>query len=404
MRVSRVPLLLLLAAAAAAAAVVLPTAPKSTLLSPAPAGYPVPFLVNGSLAYATAESAQGATRRIVLLRRAPSGPSPAGPWEFVSVVVEDATAGVDLANGFCRQLPVDGAAPGFDGSIVCAYRHHVPADGGGTLYRIRAVRSADGGLTWSAPVNVTQGPVGVWEPHLYVSTAPAAAGAAARPVLRVLISSELTNGGEQDITQQDSLDGGASWGGVSARVHTPGSRNGMAGVAVLADGSLLMVMEGFWSAAGWGAFTVGSVRSFDGGASWAQPTLVHAPPTGCDAGAPKVGTCALTGKVNAVFMSNAPPAGGACAPGARGGWPGNAGLALKAAFLAPGNASAPLDWSASPVATVPTATPTVLWPAVLFDVVGVGEAAAGGEADSMRVAYLGSDGAAYLTDGTLCLD
>jgi hypothetical protein len=26
------------------------------------------------------------------------------------------------------------------------------------------------------------------------------------------------------------------------------------------------------------------------------------------------------------------------------------------------------------------------------------------DADEMRVAYLGDDGAAYLTDGTLCLD
>lgn len=398
--------------------------PKATLLTKAPAGYPVPFLVNGSLAYATAESPQGSTRRIVLLRRTPQSPPSGGPWEKVSVVVEDDTSSADLANGYCLQLQEHHKYPGFDGSIMCAYRHHIP-NGSATLYRIRAVRSGDNGATWSDPVTITEGPVGVWEPFLYLSTGvPPAIGPAVdpAPVLRVLISSEITNGGEQDITQQDSWDGGLTWTNVTARVHTPGSRNGMPGLTPLVDGSLLMVMEGFWGAAGWGAFTVGSVRSFDGGATWGQPVLVHAPAGGCNAGAPKVGLCAINHKINVVLMSNAPLNGSDCGPDARPGWPGNAVLNVKAAFLNKSNYSAPLNFTGSAVGTLPIITPTVLWPAIFMDVTDLGasservssklpfasaeavSARVDVDADSMRVAYLGDDGAAYLSDGTLCID
>jgi hypothetical protein len=400
--------------AAFAAAAGVAAAMHATLLSPAPAGYPVPFLVNGTAAFATLESpTPDGTRRIVLLSRNASAEE--GPWDFVSVVVEDATPGVDLANCYCVQLP----GPAADAAaVVCAYRHHLPGAGGaGTTYRIRATRSTDGGATWAAPVTVTEGPVGVWEPFLYVAPQPAAgaagaagagaAGVAAPPLLRMLYSAELTNGGEQDVVQQDSADGGLTWSAVTARVHTAGSRNGMPGVAPLSDGSLLMVLEGFWAGV-WGWFTVNSVRSFDGGDTWVQPVVVFQPPSGCNAGAPKVGLCALTNKINVVFMTNDGGGGGGGCPGGSGGWPNDAALGLRAGFLSADNTSAPLNFTGAPVAHIPTVATTALWPALFVDVQNNGAGAAGGgggggnAADSMRVAYQSADGA-YLTDGTLCL-
>ena len=371
---------------------------ESTLLA-SPGGYPVPFLV-GAQAYATAEAASGGERRILLLARPPGAPA-AGPWLAAGVVAADATPGVDLANAQCLSLAADGA-------IVCAYRHHLPAAGGGMLYRVRATRSADNGSSWAPPVDVLTGSTGLWEPFLY-----AAPGGAP---LRMLVSAELTNGGEQDIVQVASSDGGRTWGPITARVHTPGSRNGMAGVAQLWDGSLLMVLEGFWGRGGWGAFTVNSVRSFDGGESWGQPALLHAPPDGCDAGAPKVGQCGLdqhtnTWRITVVFMTNAPANGSACAPGARAAWPSGAALGVTAGFLDASNTSAPLNMTAAPVGYVPIDAPSALWPAVFMDIMSEGGAAdergSGGpplERDVLRVAYQAADGAAYLTRGDLCIN
>jgi hypothetical protein len=387
----------------------------ATLLSAQPAYYPVPFLVtNGSAltAYATMEKPTGATRRISLLVRNDTGGGGGGggegegPWAFVADVVTDATPGVDLANGFCVQTPADWY-PG----LVCAYRHHVPAPGGGTQYRLRVSRSGDGGATWAVAGTITQGAVGVWEPFLYLARSPAGGR-----LLRVVYAGELTNGGEQDIVQRESADGGATWGPVTARIHTPGSRNGMPGVAALPDGSLVVVMEGFWTGV-WGAFTVGLARSFDGGATWGQRTLVHAPPAGsnCHAGAPKVAVCpppspgAGPATVVVGFMDDEPADGSGRCP-AVSVWPSNATLALKAAVVDASNASAPLNFTGSPLVRVPTVAPTAVWPALFADVTADGAAGpASAGAGALRIAYQSpGDGpqapppGAYLSDGSLC--
>lgn len=401
----------MVAAAGALAAV------AATLLSVQPAYYPVPFLVtNGSTqtqtAFATMEKPSSDTHRISLLVRNDTGAGE-GPWAFVSDVVTDTTPGVDLANGFCVQTP-DDWYPG----LVCAYRHHVPASGGGTLYRLRVSRSDDGGSTWAVAGTITHGPVGVWEPFLYLAW-NADTG---QRVLRVMYAAELTNGGEQDIAQQESADGGATWGPVTARIHTPHSRNGMPGVAALPDGSLVVVMEGFWTGV-WGAFTVGLARSFDGGATWGQTTLVHAPPllSFCHAGAPKVGVCppaAPGGPASVVvgFMDDEPAAGGSCPLVSV--WPNNATLALKVAAMDVANASAPLNFTASPLVRVPTVAPTAVWPALFADYASDGGASrsthggsAGGSGVALRIAYQSPGDSsdpqapppgAYLSDGSLC--
>ena len=62
-------------------------------------------------------------------------------------------------------------------------------------------------------------------------------------------------------------------------------------------------MEGFWSAAGWGVFTVNSVQSFDNGETWTNPSIIYAP-LGYNAGAPQVAV-STAGHVYVSFMTNA---------------------------------------------------------------------------------------------------
>jgi hypothetical protein len=96
------------------------------------------------------------------------------------------------------------------------------------VYRIALAASVDGGATWAPRAVVAEGPTGLWEPCLYLTSAGG---------LRVAYSAELANGGEQDIVQRGSPDGGRTWGPPQVVAHTPGSRNGMPGVARLGDGS-----------------------------------------------------------------------------------------------------------------------------------------------------------------------
>lgn len=344
-------------------------------ISMAPAGYPRGLVLANGTRIATCEKADASSGapRIVLL--AALGPA-TEPWNVTATVVED-SSGVnpDLANGFPLELP--------GGRLLVAYRHHTgPASA--RVYRIAVSESSDGGYSWTALAIIWAGPVGVWEPFLFIPP-----GAAA---VRVAYSAEITNGGEQDIVQQESSDGGATWGPRKLIIHTPGSRNGMPGIALLPDSSLLAVFEGFWTGV-WGAFTVNTVRSFDGGETWMQGEIVYAPPrgSGYNAGSPQVAVCPGSGAVRVVFMTSVPAVqsgsrGLAAAPQA---WPNGATLALSSAALSRANASAPLNFSGSPE-YVPLVTPSAYWPSFLY------------ASSGLAVVYQDANDDAALTEGIYC--
>lgn len=323
-------------------------------LSPAPAFYPRLLAgSSGSPALAVVEAPNATSRRLVLLARANA--SADAPWAPTGAVVASAPVAndADLANGYLLRHS--------SGAILCAFRHH---DGVGSarVFRIQVVASGDGGATWGAALTVTAGPVGVWEPLL---------NEGARGAIHVYYSAELTNGGEQDIVRQSSSDGGRTWGAVDARIHTPSSRNGMPGIVGLRDGSLFAAFEGFWGPFGWGHFTVNGARSFDGGQTWVQRAVVHAPVVADEnAGSPQVAACA-DGRIAAIFMSSEHNGLG---------WPDGAHLAV--AFAAPDarNASAPLVFSAPVIVPTPG---DALWPSFVED---------GGE----RAVWQGAAGDAWL--------
>ena len=352
----------------------------AALIAPAPAYYPRLALLRragGGAVFtgAALEVPTPSSRRLLFL----SAPSPAGPWAASGSVIASAPVGVgapvDLGNGVLLQLP--------NGTLLCAYRHHDGAPPNRT-FRIQLASSHDFGGTWAFAATIAAGPLGVWEPFLYLARA-GDAGA-----LRVAYSAELPAGAggrvEQDVVFQGSADGGGSWGAITARVHTGGSRNGMPGVALLPDGSQLAVFEGFWGGA-WGAFTVNSARSFDGGASWVQRQVVHAPPPRANAGSPQVALCGgAAGKACAVFMSSE----GEAPPGQA--WPAGAHAGLLCAPLDAANVSAPIDWARGGApTTVATETRYIFWPSLFA-----------AEEGGAQVAYQGSDGAAYASGADVC--
>jgi hypothetical protein len=205
-------------------------ASNSTQIYGSPAAYPRALLVNGTQAMATVELPLPDELRIVMISRTGVINQQWQPIGLVATANLSLEQSPDLANGFPLQLR--------DGSLLCAYRHH---NGTGTqrIYRIQLARSLDFGVTWDLVTTIVSGPTGVWEPFLYQPMLPNGTF-----VLRVAYSAEITNGGEQDIVQQESYDNGATWSPVISRIHTVGSRNGMPGIALLPDGSLLAVFEG----------------------------------------------------------------------------------------------------------------------------------------------------------------
>jgi hypothetical protein len=387
------------------------SAAPSTILSPAPAGYPRMTMMatpNGSsVALASFERPEGSTRRIVVYGRTTVVPEVFAQLG-VAAEVPNATPDVDLANGYLLQLP--------NGTLLCAFRHH-DGNGASRVFRIQVSASHDYGVTWALLSTVAQGPIGVWEPYLFRLTTDD------NSTVRVAYSAELTNGGEQDVVVQVSGDGGATWGAVSSRIHTPGSRNGMPAIIELLDHSLLAVFEGFWTGV-WGDFTVNSARSFDGGTTWPEREMIHAPnssssPGGSsfDAGSPQAALCPVTGKIVVVYMSNE-PTNVSTADSAVSSWPDGAHAAVQSAHLNYTNVTAPLDWSLSPPAVIPTETPTIYWPSFFLDPdspLGEGEGDEEGEEGArrrrrlqvnyaMRIAYQGADGSAAVTDATVCID
>ena len=351
------PILLALALAA------LPLPAGAGLIQPAPAYYPRLISLQGGGAGAVLEAPTPQQRRLLYLPRSAHA---WGPPALIAAAAMDSAGSVDLANGSLLQLA--------NGTLLCAYRHH---DGVGTarVYRLQVSASADLGRTWALAATITQGPTGVWEPCLFLT----ASGA-----LRVASAAAVTTGGEQDFVLRAGLGGGEGWGPILSRLHTPGARNGMPGVAVLpGDGSLLVVHEAFVGP----ACSVRSARSGDGGGTWGQRQEVRAPALPARAGSPQVALCRNGTAACAVFMSSE---GG----GSSGAWPEGARTVALCAPLDSGNASAAVDWGAGGApSAVATATRFSLWPSLLTR---------GGSGGVLGVAYQGSDGAAYLDDAFAC--
>jgi len=328
-----------------------------TQIAPVPAFYP--RLLDGSPALAVIENPNATHRRLALVKRVNAVTD---EWSVTDIVVASASAdnNTDLSNGELLRLK--------DGKILCAFRHH-DGNGANRVFRIQIVSSKDGGETWSLPVTISEGPIGVWEPFL---TQDANEGA----IIRVFYSAELSNGGEQDIVRQSSTDGGLTWSSIDSRIHSSTflSRNGMPGVVTLADGSLLAVFEGFWGPFGWSHFTVNYARSFDNGTSWTQREIIHAPMNSTsNAGSPQVALCSDS-RIAVIFMSSEGGGGGG------GAWPSGAHLSFSFSSLNQ-NTSSPLIFS------YPSVVPTqgdALWPSFFRD--GV----------DLRSAWQTADGAAAL--------
>jgi len=342
------------------------------LIFPSPAFYPRLALIkseDGALfSSAALENPTANQRRLIFVTSFSATWNESTNYTVIASAPNE-LGGVDLGNGFLFQLE--------NKTILCAYRHHsgVPPN---RVFRIQIAASHDLGRTWGFASSVSVGSLGVWEPFLF-----SAAG-----TLRVSYSAELQMGvdgrAEQDIVFQESSNGGSDWGPIYSRLHTNGSRNGMPGVSLLSDGSLLLVFEGFWTGV-WGAFTVNSARSFDSSASWVQQQVVHAPRLSANAGSPQLVFCGVSEKVCTVFMSNENEPSGQI-------WPSGAHAGLLCAPLDRYNVSAPLDWGASGVPIVLEAeTPFIFWPSFFFS-----------QSEHLYVAYQGSDDASYLSEVELC--
>lgn len=345
----------------------------SVQLAPPPAYYP--RLLGGKnastpLAIGVAEAPTDAEKRLVMLRRTRAAPAEAWAVAETVVAVEN-TPDVDLSNGYLLLLP--------SGVLLCAYRHH-NGTGAARVFRIQVSASTDGGATWQQLSTVVEGSTGVWEPFLVQFAADDA------QAVQIYYSAEITNNGEQDVVRQTSADGGRTWGAVDARVHTPSSRNGMPGVAELADGSAVMVFEGFWGPFGWNHFTVQSCRSFDRGATWVQCGILYAPASrGFNAGSPQVALCPGTANIVAIFMTSEPSSSANNYA-----WPDGAHIGIVPGHFNATNASAPIIFP-STAGIVPTAT-TAFWPATFHD-----------EAQqALRVSFNPPDASAQLTMSGVC--
>ena len=321
-----------------------------TEILPAPAFYPrltvVPTSDPSGFAFAAVETPNATTRVLTLLRRL----SAVYAWKPLSIIAADANASAapDLSNPQLLMPSLGGGR-----TLLCTYRHHTNSGPGGSrVYTVALSRSLDKGFTWEPLAVAASAATGLWEPFLFEVKGGMQLGLA--------YAAEITNGGEQDIVLRFSNDGGRSWSAEASRIHTAGSRNGMPGVAVLPNGYLLAIFEGFWGPDGWGHFTVNSAISNDGGATWPQEMrqIVHAPPAGrsLNAGSPQVAACpAAAGsapELCSVFMSDEPGAG-------VGPWP--AGASILSLCAQP-----PYNWSAAgPPQVVPTDTATGYWPSLL---------------------------------------
>ena len=309
-----------------------------------------------------------------------------GPFALVGTVAVDGRPGADLSN--CQLLALNASR------VLASYRHHLgcaPARGGGTLcasYSLQLAASDDAGHTWQAQHStIVNGSVGMWEPFLFrqqqqqPQPQPQQQQQQQPPQqqqwegeLRVAYSQEVTNHGNQSIVWQRSPDLGKSWlpldarggeGGVISDGSEEGTRDGMPGVAVLADGSVLAVFERGQRLGGRFLFRVMARRSFDGGSTWGGARGVYnASRAGYNAGAPQVvvhrtssgGGGASKAVVTVSFMTDEDATGAAS-------WVGDASVKVLTARNG-GAGGAPLDFVAADRELV-RAGPGALWPGLV---------------------------------------
>jgi hypothetical protein len=291
-----------------------------------------------------------------------------GPFAPVGTVAVDGRPGADLSN--CQLLALNASR------VLASYRHHLgcaPARGGGTLcasYSLQLAASDDAGRTWQAQYStIVNGSVGMWEPFLFRQQQQHGGE------LRVAYSQEVTNHGNQSIVWQRSPDLGKSWlpleargggeGGVISDGSEEGTRDGMPGLAVLADGSVLAVFERGQRLGGRFLFRVMARRSFDGGITWGGARGVYnASRAGYNAGAPQVvvhrksseGGGASEAVVTVSFMTDEDATGPAS-------WVGDASVKVITARNG-GVGGAPLDFVAADRELV-RAGPGALWPGLV---------------------------------------
>lgn len=194
-------------------------------------------------------------------------------WQHQGRVRSDPREGIDLGN--CELTFLKNSQ-----RLLASYRHHT---GCGTVAPLSAHRissstcknfsvqvsfSDDMGKTWAPLSTVIQSNVGMWEPFFFTLQ---------HNRLMVAYSQELSNGGMQSIVWQQSNDEGVTWGKPitisDGKEHH--SRDGMPGIARLADGSLMLVFEGFWATGKWGHFSVQARRSKDEGATWDSGAVIY---------------------------------------------------------------------------------------------------------------------------------
>lgn len=161
----------------------------------------------------------------------------------------------NAANGELIELP--------GGEILCAYRI---VDG--DTKTLKVSRSTDGGSTWQPLSTIISNTDGVWEPQMIRK---------ADGQLLVFYAQEGdVDGNDQVIEMQRSDDNGKSWHSPQVVSRQAGSRDGMPVATLLANGDILVVLEGH-NVKRAGQFCTWSVRSTNGGRTWGPRRLVYAP-------------------------------------------------------------------------------------------------------------------------------
>lgn len=204
---------------------VVTVAPAGTYLRVNSVSYPNG--TDGLMGAYTATTDSGDNRILRVVQSANKGQS----WDIVGSVAQGPVATSDTDNPFPLQI-----LPG--GRIICAYRNHdIDASTGDyTYYRITLSYSDDFGENWSYLSQVTERAAtsinnGLWEPFLRLANDGT--------TVQCYYSSESA-ADDQNSFMKYSTDGGETW---SDEVFVTGqnvtSRDGMTGVAVVADDTLM---------------------------------------------------------------------------------------------------------------------------------------------------------------------
>ena len=230
-------------------------------------------LADGSLLGAYTRS-DGGNSTITTVRSTDNGAS----WEPLGAVATQVTATHDLDNPYVHQMP--------NGDILAAFRNHDLGNGRGnppTYHRITVCTSDDKGKTWkylSTPMEMPAGP-GVWEPFMQTGLDDG---------IQLYYSKETTDGGQDSIVRT-SYDNGLSWTGEQVFTgQGTNARDGMLGVAPVADRSAtkVAIFESGDINVSPTHFTVWAVKTTDDGKTWGSKRYPVFTPSGSQAGAPQI--------------------------------------------------------------------------------------------------------------------